>query len=240
MPRVTFHQLHVGELVNHIKDSRLDFCNDSAHSGILTGSLLPLLCSLLEQSYLKLTDGQDVYVKLVDIVPKIAASLQEQHDGPKSLHQYLKLKILLSLDFGHSGPLCHLLLVILASWTLVSFFYADGIHAAEALQKDCSRIVCYLKLLRLYFHDLLHEPIMWMLWLQPNHGLRKSWVKFHLKQPCHRTLFKKVCHIKKICGILFWTEYAGMVAWGGIWPMTSEDHDFVEVFKNRQVRSDIL
>jgi hypothetical protein len=99
MPRVTFHQLHVGELVNHIKDSRLDFCNDSAHSGILTGSLLPLLCSLLEQSYLKLTDGQDVYVKLVDIVPKIAASLQEQHDGPKSLHQYLKHKILLSLDF---------------------------------------------------------------------------------------------------------------------------------------------
>jgi hypothetical protein len=60
MPRLTFHQLHAGELVNHIKDSRLDFCNDSAHSGILTGSLLQLLCSLLKQSYLKGTDGQDV------------------------------------------------------------------------------------------------------------------------------------------------------------------------------------
>jgi len=39
-----------------------------------------------------------MYVKLVDIVPKIAASLQEQHDGPGSLYQYLKHKILVSSD----------------------------------------------------------------------------------------------------------------------------------------------
>jgi hypothetical protein len=106
MPWVTFHQLHAGELVNHTKDSRSDFCNDSAHSGILTGSLLQLLCSLLEQSYLEGTDGEDVYVKLVDIVPKIAASLQEQHDGPKSLNQYLKHKILVGSDILGSCVTC--------------------------------------------------------------------------------------------------------------------------------------
>ena len=98
MPWVTFHQLHTGELANCVKDSGFGFCNDSIQSGILTGSLLQLLCSLLEQSYLEGTDGQDMYVKLVDIVPKIAASLQEQHDGPESLYQYLKHKILVSSD----------------------------------------------------------------------------------------------------------------------------------------------
>ncbi|RCV04555.1 hypothetical protein SETIT_1G010300v2 [Setaria italica] len=93
-------------------------------------SLLQLLCSLLEQSYLEGTDGQDMYVKLVDIVPKIAASLQEQHDGSKSLYQYLKHKILMVM-----------------------------MRLKPYMQQDCSRIVCYLKLLRQYFHDLLHEPI---------------------------------------------------------------------------------
>jgi len=95
MPWVTFHQLHTGELANCIKDSGFGFCNDSTQSGILTGSLLQLLCSLLEQSYLEGTDRQDMYVKLVDIIPKIVASLQEQHDGPESLHQYLKHKFLM-------------------------------------------------------------------------------------------------------------------------------------------------
>ncbi|KAK8461303.1 hypothetical protein SEVIR_1G010600v4 [Setaria viridis] len=130
MPSVTFHPLHTGEIVNRVKDSRFGFCNDSLHSGILTGSLLQLLCSLLEQSYLEGTDGQDMYVKLVDIVPKIAASLQEQHDGSKSLYQYLKHKILMVM-----------------------------MRLKPYMQQDCSRIVCYLKLLRQYFHDLLHEPI---------------------------------------------------------------------------------
>jgi hypothetical protein len=41
-----------------------------------------------------------MFVKLVDIVPKIAFSLHGQRDGPKSLYQYLKHKILVSL--GHS------------------------------------------------------------------------------------------------------------------------------------------
>nr|CAB3446333.1 unnamed protein product [Digitaria exilis] len=100
MPWVTFHQLYAGELVNHVKDSRFGYCNDSAQSGILTGSLLQLLCSLLEESDLGGTHGQDMYVKLVDIVPMIAASLLEQHDGPESLYQYLKHKILDDMLFG--------------------------------------------------------------------------------------------------------------------------------------------
>ena len=103
MPWVTFHQLHTGELANCIKDSGFGFCNDSTQSGILTGSLLQLLCSLLEQSYLEGTDRQDMYVKLVDIIPKIVASLQEQHDGPESLHQYLKHKFLVSSDIQSSS-----------------------------------------------------------------------------------------------------------------------------------------
>ncbi|XP_039827795.1 uncharacterized protein LOC120689560 isoform X2 [Panicum virgatum] len=130
MPWVTFHQLHTGELANCIKDSGFGFCNDSTQSGILTGSLLQLLCSLLEQSYLEGTDRQDMYVKLVDIIPKIVASLQEQHDGPESLHQYLKHKFLMVM-----------------------------MRLKPYMQQHCSHIVCCLKLLRQYFHDLIHEPI---------------------------------------------------------------------------------
>ncbi|XP_062223584.1 uncharacterized protein LOC133922316 [Phragmites australis] len=130
MPWDSFHQLDAGELVSRAKDSRFSFCNDLVQSGVLTGSLLQLLCSLLEQSCLEGTDGQDMYVKLVDIVPKIAAFLQEQHDGPKSLCQYSKHKILMVM-----------------------------MRLKPYMQQDCSYIVCWLKLLRQYFQDLLHEPI---------------------------------------------------------------------------------
>ncbi|KAJ1278885.1 hypothetical protein BS78_04G113300 [Paspalum vaginatum] len=132
MPWDSFHRLHAGELVSCAKDSRFSFCNDSAQSRVLIGRLLQLLCSLLEQSYLELEgiDGQDKFVKLVDIVPKIAASLQEEHDGPKSLYQYLKHKILMVM-----------------------------MRLRPYIQQDCSHIVCWLKLLRQYFQDLLHEPI---------------------------------------------------------------------------------
>lgn len=99
MPWNLFHQLHAGGLASCAKDSRISTSNDSAQSGILTGSLLQLLGSLLDQSYLRDTDGQDMFVKLVDVVPKIALlSLGGQHDGSKSLYQYLKHKILVSFD----------------------------------------------------------------------------------------------------------------------------------------------
>lgn len=99
MPWNLFHQLHAGGLASCAKDSRFSTSNDSAQSGILIGSLLQLLGSLLDQSYLRDTDGQDMFVKLVDVVPKIASlSLGGQHDGSKSLYQYLKHKILVSFD----------------------------------------------------------------------------------------------------------------------------------------------
>ena len=97
MPWDSFHQLHAGGLAK-----RFSFCNDLAQSGILTGSLLQLLSSLLDHSYLEGTDAQDMFVKLVDIVPKIAFSVHGQHDGPKSLYQYLKHKILVSSDIQSS------------------------------------------------------------------------------------------------------------------------------------------
>jgi hypothetical protein len=102
MPWDSFHQLPAGGLANCAKDSRFSFCNDLAQSGILAGSLLQLLGSLLDQSYLEGTNGQDMFVKLVDIVPKIAFSLHGHHDGPKSLYQYLKHKILVSSDIQSS------------------------------------------------------------------------------------------------------------------------------------------
>jgi hypothetical protein len=96
MPWDSFHQLHAGGLASCAEDSRFSSSSDSTQSGILTGSLLQLLGSLLDQSYLEGTDGQDMFVKLVDIVPKIAFPLQGQHDGPKSLYHYLKHKVLVS------------------------------------------------------------------------------------------------------------------------------------------------
>ncbi|TVU33357.1 hypothetical protein EJB05_25169, partial [Eragrostis curvula] len=97
MPWESVHQLGARELVSDAMDSKFSFCHNLAESGSLTGSLLQLLCSLLEQTSLEGTDGQDMYVKLVDIVPKLAAFLQEQHDGPRSLYQYSKHKVLVQL-----------------------------------------------------------------------------------------------------------------------------------------------
>lgn len=103
MPLESIRQLDSRELVGDATDSKLSFCHNLAESGILTGSLLQLLCSLLDKISLEGTDGQDMYVKLVDIVPKLAASLQEQQHGPQSLYQYSKHKILVSSDILSSS-----------------------------------------------------------------------------------------------------------------------------------------
>jgi protein Lines len=105
IPCQSFHQLDARELARDATESKLSFSRNLAESGILTGSLLQLLCSLLEQTSLEATDGQDMHMKLVDIVPKLAASLQEQHLGPKSLYQYSKHKILVNLDILSSSAL---------------------------------------------------------------------------------------------------------------------------------------
>ncbi|CAD6248427.1 unnamed protein product [Miscanthus lutarioriparius] len=100
-------------------------------SGQTMSSLFRVLHAILK--FLKHSDstyGQDMFVKLVDIVPKIAFSLHGQYDGPKSLYQYLKHKILMVM-----------------------------MRLKPYIQQDCSHIVSWLKLLRHYFEDLLHEPI---------------------------------------------------------------------------------
>ncbi|TVU33372.1 hypothetical protein EJB05_25185, partial [Eragrostis curvula] len=141
MPWESVHQLGARELVSDAMDSKFSFCHNLAESGILTGSLLQLLCSLLEQTSLQGTDGQDMYVKLVDIVPKLAAFLQEQHDGPRSLYQYSKHKVLVNSDILSSSASLMVMMRL------------------KPYMQDCSHIVCWLKLLRQYFEDLLHEPI---------------------------------------------------------------------------------
>ncbi|KAK3152681.1 hypothetical protein QOZ80_2BG0162090 [Eleusine coracana subsp. coracana] len=130
IPWESFHHLDSRELVSNATDSKLSACHNLVESGILTGSLLQLLCSLLEKTSLVDIDREDMYVKLVDILPKIAASLQEQHHGPKSLYQYSKHKILVVM-----------------------------MRLKPYMQQDCSHIICCLKLLRQYFQDLLYDPI---------------------------------------------------------------------------------
>ncbi|KAL6889034.1 hypothetical protein ACP4OV_010060 [Aristida adscensionis] len=125
------HELDAGKLVSHVKDGRFSFSNDFAKSGILMGSLLQLLCSLLEQSCLEGTDAVDLCVKLVVIIPKLAVFVQEQHEGPKSFHHYAKHKILMVM-----------------------------MRLKPYMQHNCSHIVCWLKLIRQYFPDLLHKPIL--------------------------------------------------------------------------------
>ncbi|XP_015695301.1 uncharacterized protein LOC102719784 isoform X2 [Oryza brachyantha] len=127
----SYYQLNVREFVNLGKDGASGLNNDSAQLGYLSSSLLQLLCSLVEQSDLEDINGQDMYAKLVDVVRKLATILQEQQDAPESLSQYLKHKILMIM-----------------------------VRLRPYIQKDCSYVVCWLKLLRQHFQDLLHGPIL--------------------------------------------------------------------------------
>uniref|UniRef100_A0A0E0AFA8 Protein Lines C-terminal domain-containing protein n=1 Tax=Oryza glumipatula TaxID=40148 RepID=A0A0E0AFA8_9ORYZ len=126
-----YYQLNVGEPLNLVKDSTFSLSDDLKQLGFLSSSLLQLLCSLLEQSDLEDNNGQDIYAKLVGVIPKLVAILPEHQDAPKSLSQYLKHKFLMIM-----------------------------MRLKPYIQKDCSYIVCCLKLLRQHFQDLLHEPIM--------------------------------------------------------------------------------
>ncbi|KAG8081349.1 hypothetical protein GUJ93_ZPchr0007g5450 [Zizania palustris] len=129
----SYYQLNARELVNLVKDGSFNLTNDPAQLGLLSSrsSLLQLLCSLVDKSDLEDPNGQDIYVKLVDVVPKLVALLRERQDAPKSLCQYLKHKILMIM-----------------------------MRLKPYAQKDCSHIVCWLKLLQRHFHDLLHGSIL--------------------------------------------------------------------------------
>jgi hypothetical protein len=76
------------------KDEQLSFSRDYAQFGFVSGSLLQLVCSLVEQSDMEDTGRRDIFVKLVDVIPRLVTSLQEQQDKPKGLSQYYKHKIL--------------------------------------------------------------------------------------------------------------------------------------------------
>ncbi|KAF0926096.1 hypothetical protein E2562_021810, partial [Oryza meyeriana var. granulata] len=131
VPWDSYYQLNVGEFVNLGKDGAFSLNNNSAQLGFLSSSLLQLLCSLVEQSDLEDTNGQDIYAKLADVIPKLVAILREQQDAPESLSQYLKHKILMIM-----------------------------MRLRPYMQQDCSHVVCWLKLLRQHFQDLLHGPIL--------------------------------------------------------------------------------
>uniref|UniRef100_A0A0E0LGH3 Protein Lines C-terminal domain-containing protein n=1 Tax=Oryza punctata TaxID=4537 RepID=A0A0E0LGH3_ORYPU len=127
----SYYQINVGEPLNLVKDSTFSLSDDLKQLGFLSSSLLQLLCSLLEQSDLEDSNGQDICAKLVGAIPKLVAILPEHKDAPKSLSQYLKHKFLMIM-----------------------------MRLKPYIQKDCSYIVCCLKLLRRHFQHLLHEPIM--------------------------------------------------------------------------------
>ncbi|KAL5198561.1 hypothetical protein ABZP36_002073 [Zizania latifolia] len=127
----SYYQLNGRELVNLVTDGSLSLSNDPAQLALLSSSLLQLLCSLVDKNDLEDPNGQDIYAKLVDVVPKLVALLRERQDAPKSLSPYLKHKILMIM-----------------------------MRLKPYAQKDCSHIVCWLKLLRRHFHDLLHGSIL--------------------------------------------------------------------------------
>ncbi|XP_024312774.1 uncharacterized protein LOC100841493 isoform X1 [Brachypodium distachyon] len=124
------YQPNAEELVSLVKVDRHNLSKDSEQFGIVSGSLLQLLCSIVEQRDMEDTDHRDMLVKLVDVIPRLASFLQEQKDIPKSLSQYSKHKILMLM-----------------------------IRLKPHMQQNCSHIVCWLKLLRHHFQDLLHEPM---------------------------------------------------------------------------------
>ncbi|VAH46462.1 unnamed protein product [Triticum turgidum subsp. durum] len=92
------YQLNAGKVVSIVTDDRHSLSEDSAQFGIVSGSLLQLLCSLVEQSDTEDTDRRDIFVKLADVIPRLGTFLQEQQDTPKSLSQYSKHKILLYME----------------------------------------------------------------------------------------------------------------------------------------------
>ncbi|XP_044968831.1 uncharacterized protein LOC123428727 [Hordeum vulgare subsp. vulgare] len=124
------YQFNAGKVVSLVTDDRHSLSKDSAQFGIVLGNLLQLLCSLVEQSYMEDMDRRDVFVKLADVIPRLATYLQEQQHIPKSLSQYSKHKILLLM-----------------------------IRLKPHIHQNCSHIVCLLKLLRHHFESLLHEPM---------------------------------------------------------------------------------
>ncbi|KAI4997255.1 hypothetical protein ZWY2020_052597, partial [Hordeum vulgare] len=124
------YQFNVGKVVSLVTDDRHSLSKDSAQFGIVSGSLLQLLCSLVEQSDMEDMDRRDVFVKLADVIPRLATYLQEQWHIPKSLSQYSKNKILMLM-----------------------------IRLKPHIQQTCSHIVCLLTLLRHHFQGLLHEPM---------------------------------------------------------------------------------
>ncbi|VAH46466.1 unnamed protein product [Triticum turgidum subsp. durum] len=124
------YQLNAGKVVSIVTDDRHSLSEDSAQFGIVSGSLLQLLCSLVEQSDTEDTDRRDIFVKLADVIPRLGTFLQEQQDTPKSLSQYSKHKILMLM-----------------------------IRLKPHIQQNCSHIVCLLKLLRRHFQSTLHEPM---------------------------------------------------------------------------------
>ncbi|XP_048556733.1 uncharacterized protein LOC125537458 isoform X2 [Triticum urartu] len=124
------YRLNAGKVVSIVTDDRHSLTKDSAQFGIVSGSLLQLLCSLVEQSDTEDTDLRDIFVELADVIPRLATFLQEQQDIPKSLSQYSKHKILMLM-----------------------------IRLKPHIQQNCSHVVCLLKLLQRHFQSPLHEPM---------------------------------------------------------------------------------
>uniref|UniRef100_A0A8I6ZAF8 Protein Lines C-terminal domain-containing protein n=1 Tax=Hordeum vulgare subsp. vulgare TaxID=112509 RepID=A0A8I6ZAF8_HORVV len=104
-------------------------------------------------------DRRDVFVKLADVIPRLASYLQEQQHIPKSLSQYSKHKIL--VVFIHPTIFCYEVKQSVTKYSSAIAFSMQMlmIRLKPHIQQNCSHIVCLLKLLRHHFQSLLHEPM---------------------------------------------------------------------------------
>ncbi|CAM0905243.1 unnamed protein product [Alopecurus aequalis] len=118
------------KVVSLAKDDRHCLSKDYSQFGIVSGSLLQLICSLAEQSDMEDTSQRDIFVNLIDVIPRLVTFLQEQQDIPISLSQYYTHKTLMLM-----------------------------IRLKPHMQQNCSHIICFLKLLRDHFQNLLNEPM---------------------------------------------------------------------------------
>uniref|UniRef100_A0ACD5UXF8 Uncharacterized protein n=1 Tax=Avena sativa TaxID=4498 RepID=A0ACD5UXF8_AVESA len=87
------YQLIAGKAVSLVKDDQHSLSKDYAQFGIVSGSLLQFVCSLVDQSGMEDMGRRDILVKLVDVIPRLVTFLQDQQ--PKGLSQYYKHKILM-------------------------------------------------------------------------------------------------------------------------------------------------
>ncbi|XP_073006026.1 uncharacterized protein [Typha latifolia] len=137
MPWNLIGKINVSEVIRAGSDKALDKNNGSSgFKGTLSGAILQLFCSLIEQKGFEnvknaLLDEHFMYSKLGDLIPELLSCFCNQLGGDGScLSIYLRHKMLMLM-----------------------------IRVSSHMRWQSSRLVSWLKFLRQYFQDLLCESI---------------------------------------------------------------------------------